>query len=100
MNMNDVAIPWHRRLYERLRGWGGLMVGLIVGAMAFGVSTVGAGSDDLKDPGGQQQIDEECAEGCDGEEIHEWAVNGEWFLEDIFWAPPTTTTPDRVAAKP
>ena len=41
--MNDIAISWHRRLYERLRGWGGLLVGLVIGAVAFGASTAGAG---------------------------------------------------------
>ena len=69
--MNDTTISWHRRLYERLRGWGGLMVGLLIGAAAFGASTAGAGGD-LKDPGGPQKLEEECAEGCDQEEISEW----------------------------
>ena len=63
--MNDTAITWSRRLYERLRGWGGLILGLTIGAVAFGVSTAGAGpTDDLQDPAGPQGIKEECAEGC------------------------------------
>ena len=93
--MNDRANSWHRRLGGRLRGWGGLIVGLIIGATAFGVSTAGAGGD-LQDPGGPQQIKEECAEGCDFEEVREWTWNGEPFLEHI-WSPPPTTTPVRVA---
>ena len=97
--MNDTAIAWHRRLYDRLRGWGGLIMGLTIGAVAFGVSTVGAGpTDDLQDPGGQQRIEEECAEGCDDEEWREWVVTGEFFLEDYFAPPPPTTTPVRVVA--
>jgi hypothetical protein len=98
--VNDSANTRHRRLYERLRGWGGLIVGLTIGAVAFGVSTAGAGpTDDLQDPTGPQGIKEECAEGCDGEEIHEWAVTGEWFLEELWAPPPTTTTPVRVASR-
>ena len=50
--MNDTAISWHRRLYDRLRGWGGLMLGLTIGAVAFGASTAGAGpTDDLQGNG-------------------------------------------------
>jgi hypothetical protein len=98
-NMNDTAIAWHRRLYDRLSGWGGLIMGLTIGAVAFGASTVGAGpTDDLQDPGGQQRIDEECAEGCDSEEKREWVVTGEFFLEDYFAPPPPTTIPVRVVA--
>lgn len=96
--MNDIGNAWHRRLHERLRGWGGLMVGLVIGAAAFGASTAGAGGGDLKDPGGPQQIEEECAEGCDNEEVREWIWNGEGFLETI-WAPPPTT-PVRLADQP
>jgi hypothetical protein len=100
--MNDTAITGHRRLYDRLRGRGGLIAGLMIGAVAFGASTVGAGGD-LKDPGGQQrippEIDEECAEGCDQEEINEYVWGeglSEYILEQVFEAPPQP--PDRVAA--
>lgn len=98
--MNDNAIPWHLSLYDRLRGWGGLTLGLIIGAVAFGASTAGAGGGggDLTIPAGQQQIKEECAEGCDFEEVREWTWNGEPFLEHV-WAP-TTTTPVRLVANP
>jgi hypothetical protein len=70
--------------------------------VAFGASTAGAGpTDDLQDPGGPQAIKEECAEGCDQEEVREWIWNGEPFLETIFEAPPpTTTTPVRLATRP
>jgi hypothetical protein len=99
--MNDTAISWHRRLYDRLRGWGGLLLGLIIGAVAFGASTAGAGpTDDLQDPGGQQRIEEECAEGCSWEEWREHTWNGEGFLESVFAPPPTTTTPVRLVANP
>jgi hypothetical protein len=100
--MNDIVKPWHRRLHDRLRGGGGLLVGLIIGAAAFGASTAGAGGD-LKDPGGQQrippEIDEECAEGCDQEEINEYVWGeglSEYILEQVFEAPPAP--PERVAA--
>jgi hypothetical protein len=97
--VNDDATRWRRRLNEKLRGWGGLIVGLGIGALAFGASTAGAGpADDLQDPGGQQYIKEECAEGCDDEEIREWVVTGEIYNEALIeWgreqleAPPTTT---------
>ena len=51
------------------------MVGLIIGAAAFGASTAGAGGD-LQGPGRTAahpaEIEEECAEGCDQEEINEY----------------------------
>src|SRR5262245_28502020 len=99
--MRGNAIAWHRRVYERLRSWGGLFVGLVIGAVAFGMSTAGAGSsDDLQDPAGPQRIDEECAEGCSQEEVREWIWNGEPFLEDVLWSPPpTTTTPVRLVSR-
>jgi hypothetical protein len=99
--MNDTAISWHRRLYDRLRGWGGLMLGLIIGAVAFGASTAGAGPS-LQDPAMRQQgIEEECAEGCDFEENkeHFWGEGlGEYILKRIFEAPPAPT--DQITAKP
>jgi hypothetical protein len=101
--MNDTAISWHRRLAERLRGWGGLTVGLLIGAAAFGASTAGAGGD-LQDPGGQQrippEIGEECAEGCDQEEKNEYVWGeglSEYIIEQVFEAPPPP--PGRVAAE-
>lgn len=96
MNNNDTA--WRRRLGGRVRGWGGLLSGLVIGAVAFGFSTAGAGGDDLKDPGGRQrippEIGEECSEGCDNEEINEYVWGEgltEYILEQAFDAPPTRT---------
>jgi hypothetical protein len=101
--MNNSANVGRRRLRDRLRGGGGLMLGLLIGAAAFGASTAGAGGGDLKDPGGQQrippEIGEECAEGCDDEEISEYVWGeglSEYILEQVFEAPPPP--PDRVAA--
>ena len=101
--MNDIPISWQRRLYDRIRRWRGLMPGLVIGAVAFGASTAGAGGD-LKDPGGQQrippEIDEECAEGCDQEEINEYVWGeglGEYIIEQVLEAPPAP--PGRVAAE-
>ena len=100
--MNDIAISWQRRLYDRIRRWRGLIPGLVIGAVAFGASTAGAGGD-LRDPGGQQrippEIDEECAEGCDQEEINEYVWGeglGEYIIEQVLEAPPAP--PGRVAA--
>jgi len=71
------------------------MVGLIIGAVAFGASTAGAGPSDLEDPGGRQpSIEEECREGCDNEEISEYVWGEgltEYILEQALEAPPTTT---------
>jgi hypothetical protein len=86
-----------RRRYERLRGWGSLVVGLGIGAVAFGASTAGAGPSDVQSPGGPRpHLKEECAEGCDNEEVREWIWNGEPFLETVFAPPPTTTPPVRL----
>lgn len=96
--MNDTSISWHRRLYDRLRGLGGLTVGLVIGAAAFGATTAVAGPSDLTDPGGpQQDPQEECREGCDDEEINGefWQGFGVYILEQIFDAPPSP--PDRLA---
>ena len=71
--MDNTAISWHRRLYGRLRGWGGPMVGIVIGAAAFGASTAGAGSARIcRTRQGPAEIREECAEGCDQEEKNEW----------------------------
>jgi len=98
---DDHAIHWYRRLYDRLRGSGGLTLGLIIGAVAFGASTAGAGPSGLQDPGGLRRgIAEECREGCDQEEANEhlWGDGlTEYILDQVFEAPPTTT-PRRLAA--
>ena len=92
--MNDTAITWHRRLYDRLRGWGGLMLGLIIGAVAFGVSTAGAGpTDDLQDPGASS------ASRRSAPRLRVWRRSGSGpgtaraVPRDRVAPPPTTTTP-------
>jgi hypothetical protein len=90
-----------RRRYDRLRSWGGLALGVGIGAIAFGASTAGAGPSDVQSPGGPRpHLKEECAEGCDNEEVREWIWNGEPFLETIYAPPATTSPPVRLAIKP
>ena len=89
--MNDTAITWSRRLYDRLRGWGGLILYLTIGAVASGVSTAGAGPI-CRTPQGRRGIEGGVRGRLQVREVREWTWNGEPFLEHV-WAPPPTTMP-------
>ena len=95
--MNDIAISWHRRLsraatrlgrpdggpHHRCRRLRGVHRRRRRGRPA------GPGRTAADPP----EIDEECAEGCDQEEINEYVWGeglGEYILEQVFEAPPAT----------